>query len=90
MQMSSEGNSNNTNDLSNFTITGSDFTSLHEFAKRADVRMIFDLNVLRRHENGTWDDGNAKEIIAYAKRNFFQLDWQLGNGETRILEIENS
>lgn len=42
--------------------------------------MIFDLNVLIRNTDNTWNDKNAKEIIAFAKKSNFILDWQLGNG----------
>lgn len=46
--------------------------------------MIFDLNVLIRYPNGTWDDTNAQDIILFAKGSNMNLDWQLGNGDINI------
>lgn len=43
--------------------------------------MIFDLNVLIRNPNNSWDDTNAKSIISFAKNKNMKLDWQLGNGK---------
>ena len=42
--------------------------------------MIFDLNVLLRNSDGSWNDENAKDIILFAKGHEMELDWQLGNG----------
>lgn len=70
----------NPNNITNFTINGNDFVSLNEFSSEAQLRMIFDLNVLRRTQNNTWDSTNAREIMAFANKNKFVLDWQLGNG----------
>lgn len=46
--------------------------------------MIFDLNVLIRNVNGSWNDVNAKNIISFAKNKGMTLDWQLGNGKCFI------
>lgn len=42
--------------------------------------MIFDLNVLIRKPDGSWDDSNAKKIIHFARKEKMDIDWQLGNG----------
>lgn len=47
--------------------------------------MIFDLNVLIRNINGSWNDINAKNIISFAKNKNMKIDWQLGNGNVIIL-----
>lgn len=66
-------------DISNFTITDMDLENLYNFASRSELRMIFDLNVLIRDADGSWDDSNAREIISFAKKSNMELDWQLGN-----------
>lgn len=43
--------------------------------------MIFDLNVLLRNPDESWNDSNTQEIIAFAKNQGMILDWQLGNGK---------
>ncbi|KAG7200881.1 hypothetical protein KM043_003244 [Ampulex compressa] len=69
----------NSNDITNFTINGGDLIRLYRFATKARLRMIFDLNVLLRNPDGSWDDGNAQDIIRFAKEHGMDLDWQLGN-----------
>ncbi|KAH0947164.1 hypothetical protein HN011_010484 [Eciton burchellii] len=66
-------------DISNFTISGANLLAIYDFAVEAGLRMIFDLNVLLRNSDGTWDDTNTQEIIAFAKNQGMELDWQLGN-----------
>ena len=67
-------------DISNFTINNIHFENLYNFAIRSKLRMIFDLNVLIRNPNNSWDNTNAKSIISFAKEKNMKLDWQLGNG----------
>lgn len=66
-------------DISNFTISGADLLAIYDFTVKSELRMIFDLNVLLRNPNGSWNDSNAQEIIAFAKNQGMTLDWQLGN-----------
>jgi len=68
-------------DISNFTISGANLLTIYDFAMEAGLRMIFDLNVLLRNSDGTWNDTNAQEIIAFARNQGMELDWQLGNGK---------
>ncbi|XP_011341385.2 heparanase isoform X2 [Ooceraea biroi] len=65
--------------ISNFTISGADLLAIYDFTVKAELRMIFDLNVLLRNSDGSWNDTNAREIIAFAKNQNMELDWQLGN-----------
>lgn len=67
--------------ISNFTITGADLLAVYNFAVKSKLRMIFDLNVLLRNPDGSWNDTNAQEIITFAKNQAMELDWQLGNGK---------
>lgn len=71
-------------DISNFTISSNDFLSLYKFTRSAGIRMIFDLNVLLRNADGSWNSDNAKEIIRFAKGHGMELDWQMGNGTIKI------
>lgn len=71
-------------DISNFTITSTDLLAVYDFALKSELRMIFDLNVLLRNPDGSWNDTNAQEIIAFAKSQGMELDWQLGNGVSRM------
>ncbi|XP_031842931.1 heparanase [Nomia melanderi] len=66
-------------DISNFTITDVDFENLYNFSSKSKLRMIFDLNVLIRDANNSWNNTNAKNIISFAKEKHMKLDWQLGN-----------
>lgn len=68
-------------DISNFTISGADLLAMYNFAVKSKLRMIFDLNVLLRNPDGSWNDTNAQKIITFAKNQGMELDWQLGNGK---------
>ena len=68
-------------DTSNFNLTGNDFASLYNYADKSEIKMIFDLNVLLRNENGTWNSENAEEIMDFAKSHDMKIDWQMGNGK---------
>lgn len=72
-------------DITNFTINEKDFENLYNFSIKSKLRMIFDLNVLIRNINGSWNDINAKNIISFAKNKNMKIDWQLGNGNVIIL-----
>ncbi|KAK2575304.1 hypothetical protein KPH14_008153 [Odynerus spinipes] len=76
-------------DISNFTITDADFESLYKFTIKSELRMIFDLNVLIRYPNGSWNDANAKDIILFAKGHDMDLDWQLGNEPNSFHHVFN-
>lgn len=80
-------------DISNFTISGADLLAVYNFAAKSELRMIFDLNVLLRNPDGSWNDTNAKDIIMFAKNQGMKLDWQLGNGNKEykeLIHIENN
>ncbi|XP_017889538.1 heparanase-like isoform X2 [Ceratina calcarata] len=76
-------------DISNFTINEELFESIYIFAKESKLRMIFDLNVLIRTANNSWDDVNAKSIISFAKHRNMTLDWQLGNEPNSFRHVFN-
>ncbi|KAJ8674006.1 hypothetical protein QAD02_005268 [Eretmocerus hayati] len=77
----------NENDISNFTITRNDFLALYVFSERAKVRMIFDLNVLLRNGDGSWNSDNAHQIITYARGREMDLDWQMGNEPNSFFHV---
>ncbi|XP_026301238.1 heparanase isoform X2 [Apis mellifera] len=74
-------------DITNFTINEKDFENLYNFSIKSKLRMIFDLNVLIRNINGSWNDINAKNIISFAKNKNMKIDWQLGNGYSESLLV---
>ncbi|XP_015112994.1 heparanase [Diachasma alloeum] len=66
-------------DISNFTLTDTDYLAIYDFTRKAGLRMMFDINVLIRTSDNHWDDSNAKKIIAFSKGHEMEIDWQLGN-----------
>lgn len=76
-------------DISNFTITNKDFKSLYEFTVKSQLKMIFDLNVLNRYPNGSWNDANVKDIILFAKGHDMDIYWQLGNEPNSFHHVFN-
>lgn len=76
-------------DISNFTISGADLLAVYDFAKKSKLRMIFDLNVLLKNPDGSWNDINAQKIIAFAKNQGMELDWQLGNEPNSFKHVFN-
>ncbi|KAL6446435.1 hypothetical protein ACFW04_001186 [Cataglyphis niger] len=76
-------------DISNFTISGADLLTIYNFAVKSKLRLIFDLNVLLRNPNGSWNDTNAQNIITFAKNHAMDLDWQLGNEPNSFKHVFN-
>ncbi|XP_011155752.1 heparanase isoform X1 [Solenopsis invicta] len=76
-------------DISNFTISGTDLLAIYDFTAKSELQMIFDLNVLLRNPDGSWNDSNAQEIIAFAKNQGMTLDWQLGNEPNSFKHVFN-
>ncbi|EFN87075.1 Heparanase [Harpegnathos saltator] len=76
-------------DISNFTISGMNLIEIYEFVVKSKLRMIFDLNVLLRNLDGSWNDTNAQEIITFAKNHDMELDWQLGNEPNSFKHVFN-
>ncbi|XP_063988743.1 heparanase-like [Diachasmimorpha longicaudata] len=66
-------------DISNFTLTDTDYLSIYDFTRKAGLRMLFDLNVLIRTPDNQWHDSNARKIITFSKGQEMEIDWQLGN-----------
>ncbi|XP_011505560.1 PREDICTED: heparanase-like [Ceratosolen solmsi marchali] len=76
-------------DISNFTLTSNDFLSIYKFTEKTAIKMIFDLNVLLREPNGSWNSDNTKEIIVFSKSHEMEIDWQLGNEPNSFLHVFN-
>ncbi|KAE9542850.1 hypothetical protein AGLY_002761 [Aphis glycines] len=77
------------NHYSNFTFSEEDFLSLYQFTKKSELRMLFDLNVLIRNPDGSWNDSNARQIVEFAKYHEMTLDWQLGNEPNSFKHVFN-
>ncbi|KAK9876527.1 hypothetical protein WA026_013901 [Henosepilachna vigintioctopunctata] len=65
--------------LPNFTMNGIDWLNLNNLTRNAKLDMIFDLNVLRRFPNNSWNPENAKQLIEFSNRHNLDISWQLGN-----------
>ncbi|XP_032688357.1 heparanase-like isoform X2 [Odontomachus brunneus] len=76
-------------DITNFTISGIDLIAIYEFTMKSKLQMIFDLNVLLRNSDGSWNNTNAQEIITFAKNHDMKLDWQLGNEPNSFKHVFN-
>ncbi|XP_044749327.1 heparanase-like isoform X2 [Coccinella septempunctata] len=63
----------------NFSMYGKDWLLLNNLTKKSNLEMVFDLNVLRRFQNNTWDSRNAEELIKFSDRHRLNVNWQLGN-----------
>uniref|UniRef100_A0A914D766 Uncharacterized protein n=1 Tax=Acrobeloides nanus TaxID=290746 RepID=A0A914D766_9BILA len=69
----------------NFTMTAQQFDQLYTFSKNIGWRFIFDLNELKRKDNGTtWDSTNAKELLDYTSSKGYDFDFELGNEQDII------
>lgn len=63
--------------------TEADFENINRFAMQADLRLLFDLNLLLRNANNEWNSSNAELLLDYAihKNYSSNMDFELGNGE---------
>nr|XP_034967878.1 heparanase [Zootoca vivipara] len=64
--------------LRNTTITRSTVDILYDFARCANLHLIFGLNALLRKGN-QWDSSNAQLILNYTESQNYDMDWELGN-----------
>ncbi|XP_033016958.1 heparanase [Lacerta agilis] len=64
--------------LQNTTITRSTVDILYDFARCANLHLIFGLNALLRKGN-QWDSSNAQLILNYTESQNYNMDWELGN-----------
>lgn len=67
----------------NFTMSGREWLSLNALARKTGFKILFDLNVLIRYDNGSWDFRNAEELIKFSNDHTLDLIWELGNGEIK-------
>jgi heparanase 1 len=63
----------------NFTMNAKEWIQLNKLAQKTNLDLIFDLNVLQRFDNNTWDPTNAEELISFSNKHNFNLNWELGN-----------
>ncbi|KAH0558088.1 heparanase-like [Cotesia glomerata] len=76
-------------DISNFTLAADDYLTVYQFTKKAQLRMMFDLNALIRNPDGSWNDSNARDIINFSKGHSMEVDWQLGNEPNSFRHVFN-
>ena len=71
-------------DLENFTMSTSQWDDINEFALEAGWEITFGLNVfLHKYwpESG-WSTTNAKKLMEYTISKRYQVNWELGNGNS--------
>ncbi|CAG9767235.1 unnamed protein product [Ceutorhynchus assimilis] len=73
----------------NPVLKASYWSTLYDFSKNANVRILFDLNSLLRNDDGSWNFENAEEMIKFSHENAFELDWELGNEPDLYRQIYN-
>ncbi|XP_064603799.1 heparanase-like [Liolophura sinensis] len=61
--------------------------TLYHFARDVGWDMIFDMNLLQRH-NGEWDSSNAESLMKYAASKGYRFHLELGN-EPNLYERRN-
>lgn len=64
----------------NFTMSAVEWLKLNRVAEKANLDLIFDLNALRRFDNGSWDSSNARKLIEFSSKHNLNVNWELGNG----------
>ncbi|KAI4463089.1 heparanase [Holotrichia oblita] len=67
---------------SNFTLLDTEWLELYELSFNTGFTILFDLNVLIRKADGSWDYENAEKLIKFSNDNNMNVIWQLGNAET--------
>lgn len=72
-------------DRPNFTMNSQEWLQLNNLAQDTNLELIFDLNSLRRFDDGAWDYTNAETLIRFSSQHGLHLNWQLGNGIFLIL-----
>ena len=70
----------------NFTMNEHEWLQLNQLAANTGLDMIFDLNSLKRFDNGSWDPTNAEKLISFSNNFNLNINWELGNG---IYNIES-
>ncbi|XP_022903193.2 heparanase-like [Onthophagus taurus] len=73
----------------NFTLSGEEWLELYNLASGTAFEIVFDLNVLIRFDNGTWNYTNAKELIDFSFKNKMKLSWELGNEPNSFKHVFN-
>lgn len=68
--------------MKTFSISAHDLDHVHEIGSKAGWDVIFDLNVLLRKNDGSWNSSNPLKIMNYVREKGYSFVWQLGNGNT--------
>ncbi|KAK7496731.1 hypothetical protein BaRGS_00011940, partial [Batillaria attramentaria] len=64
----------------NFTLTAHDWDRVHRLTQFGHWDLIFDLNVMLRHDNDKWDPTNARQLLRYSDDHGYNIAcFQLGN-----------
>lgn len=62
--------------------TARDWDTVNEFGSSVEWDIIFGINVLTRKPGHPWNPSNALELLRYTSDHGYEVNWELGNGET--------
>ncbi|XP_044728924.1 heparanase-like isoform X2 [Chrysoperla carnea] len=63
----------------NYIMKENQWIELHEFINKTKMELIFDLNVLNRNPDGSWNSTNAENLIHFSANHNYFSHWELGN-----------
>ncbi|KAI4463073.1 heparanase [Holotrichia oblita] len=70
-------------------IGDTEWLELYELSFNTGFTILFDLNVLIRKADGSWDYENAEKLIKFSNDNNMNVIWQLGNGGVTGAEMKD-
>ncbi|KAK9721525.1 Glycosyl hydrolase family 79, N-terminal domain [Popillia japonica] len=75
--------------ISTFTLLDTEWLELYELSYSTGFIILFDLNVLIRKSDGSWDYENAEKLIKFSNDNNMNVIWQLGNEPNSFQHVFN-
>ena len=72
-----------------FILNTTEFNELCEFVYTLQWKLVFGLNVLLRKKDNTWDPTNAIQLIDYALKKGFCVQYELGNEPDLFPKYQN-
>ncbi|KRT78377.1 hypothetical protein AMK59_6605 [Oryctes borbonicus] len=74
----------------NSTLSAKEWLELYDLASTTGFTILFDLNVLLRKADGTWDYENAEKLIEFSNDKNMDVIWQLGNEPNSFQHVFNT
>lgn len=70
-----------------FTMNYSQWDAINSFARSVGWNLTFGLNAQQRTKGGQWNMTNAEMLIRYTEKRGYHVNWELGNGESHLTNI---